>query len=81
MCFSDFSLHPSVPSALKSRGNERLNERNGAIDPPFILMRHRSQSITALLILLFNAEKERWSEGERVFGRSAKRFATQSMDF
>lgn len=38
MCFCVCSLYPSVPSALKQRGNERFNERNGAIDPPFILM-------------------------------------------
>ena len=88
MCFVFFSclgtLHPSSPVTLKNGGgNGRFNERNGAIDPPFILMGHRSQSITGLLILLFKAgeeeEREGWSEGEREFGRSAERFATQSM--
>lgn len=50
---SRHSLHPSSPITLKNGGgNERFNERNGAIDPPFILMGHRSQSITGLLILL-----------------------------
>lgn len=56
MCFVFFcvsALHPSSPITLKNGGgNERFNERNGAIDPPFILMGHRSQSITGLLILL-----------------------------
>lgn len=59
-CFffvSRHSLHPSSPITLKNGGgNERFNERNGAIDPPFILMGHRSQSITGLLILLLKGE-------------------------
>lgn len=87
MCFVFFcvsALHPSSPITLKNGGgNERFNERNGAIDPPFILMGHRSQSITGLLILLLRGggeeDRERWGEGEREFGRSAERFATQSM--
>lgn len=54
---SRHSLHPSSPITLKNGGgNERFNERNGAIDPPFILMGHRSQSITGLLILLLKGE-------------------------
>lgn len=85
MCFVFLclgTLHPSSPITLKNGGGkERFNERNGAIDPPFILMGHRSQSIMGLLILLLKGgeDRERWGEGEREFGRSAERFATQSM--
>lgn len=66
MCFFFFFAfaHYTHPShqPLKRRGNERFNERNGAIDPPFILMGRRSQSITGLLILLFKRKAERERE-------------------
>lgn len=66
ICVFGIPLHPSVSSALKWRGDERISERKCRFDPPFILMWHRSQSIMALLIL-FKANRERWSEAERVF--------------
>lgn len=69
MCFVFLclgTLHPSSPITLKNGGGkERFNERNGAIDPPFILMGHRSQSIMGLLILLLKGGGGQGEVGRR----------------
>lgn len=60
MRFWLLSLHSSVQPTLKWKRDEIFNERNGAIDPPFIVMPRRSQSITAVLIFCL---RWRGSEG------------------